>query len=226
MAVSNTNSALTNVKSYLPTASADNMAGMRMAAPVAATFQQMKMAKDVFNGSRQMAYGARTLSAAGEAGGGMLSGIGSKFGGLFNGGLKSIFGALKANFAISALLSGISNIYELATGKVKPLQAAGNFVADTAAYTGIGAAATTVGGMIGSLIPIPILGTLLGVAVGGGIGLLLGKLYEDNLRTKFSGMAQQGIQSLMNGGAAPTTTPTTPVTTPVAAPTAPAYPAK
>lgn len=222
MAIQATSSSLTTSNSFLAAANSDNMAGMRMAAPVASTFQHMKMVKDMFKGSRSMAYGARTMQYAGQSSGGMFNGggISGRFGGLASGGLKSFFSALKTNFAISALLSGISNVYELITGKVKPMQAAGNFLADTAAYTGIGAVSTTIGGFIGSLIPIPILGTVLGVAVGGGIGLLLGKLYEDNLRTKFSGLAQQGVTSLMSGGATPTsTTPPLPTT-----PAAPALP--
>ncbi|MNX92067.1 hypothetical protein D3C86_1241880 [compost metagenome] len=201
MAIQSSNPNLTSTmaakaKTFLPSANTDNMAGMRMAAPVVKSFDQLKIARNVMEGARMEAVGASTVA---NAAGGMSfsSGVGSRIWGTVSGGFKSFVGALKSNFVISALLSGVSNLYELMTGKVKPMQAAGNFVADTAAYTGIGAAATTVGGMIGSLIPIPFLGTALGIAAGAGVGLLLGKFYEDKVRTSFSGQVQQGIQSLM-----------------------------
>ncbi|MEB3186326.1 MAG: hypothetical protein VKP72_02675 [bacterium] len=193
------------LQTMLPTANSDNLAGMRLAAPVVNTLNQVRMARDTFQGSSAIASGMRMMDdAGGMMSGGMpgMGGVGSRIGsgikGIFGGGFRSFFSALKTNFVVSAVLSGISNIYELATGKVKPLQAAGNFIADTATYTGIGAAATTIGGLVGSLIPIPFLGTALGVAAGAGVGLLLGKLYEDNVRTSFSGTVQQGIQSLMD----------------------------
>jgi hypothetical protein len=188
MAIQNTNpsmNVLANAKTMLPAANPENMAGMRMAAPVVQSFKDLKMAKDVFQGSNQIA-------AAGVG-----SSIGNTVKGAFGGLFRNIPGLIKSNFVVSAILSGVSNIYEMATGKVKPLQAAGNFVADTAAYTGIGVAATSVGAMIGSLIPIPVVGTLLGAGVGALGGLLLGKFYESNIRDKFSGTVQQGIQSLM-----------------------------
>lgn len=178
---SNANLQVAN-RSFFPTANSDNMAGMRMAAPVVNSVSQIKMAKDVFQGSRLTAN-------AGVEGIGAVAG---RFSGAFGGVFQTIGKALKANFLTSALLSGISNLYELATGKVKPMQAAGNFVADTAAYTAIGATATTIGGFLGSLIPIPFVGTALGI----GIGLLAGKLYEDHVRSKFSATVTQGIQSL------------------------------
>ncbi len=199
-------------RSFFPTANSDNMAGMRMAAPVVNSVSQIKMAKDVFQGSRLTAN-------AGVEGIGAVAG---RFSGAFGGVFQTIGKALKANFLTSALLSGISNVYELATGKVKPMQAAGNFVADTAAYTAIGATATTIGGFLGSLIPIPFVGTALGI----GIGLLAGKLYEDHVRSKFSATVTQGIQSLtasaqqMGNSTAPATAPV-----PTAPSQIPAYPA-
>jgi hypothetical protein len=191
MAIQNTNPALNvmnQAKTMLPAANPENMAGMRMAAPVVQSFKDLKMAKDVFQGSTQIA----TAGAQGIG-----STIGNSVKGAFGGMFRNLPGLLKSNFVVSAILSGVSNLYEMATGKVKPLQAAGNFVADTAAYTGIGVAATSVGAMIGSLIPIPVVGTLLGAGVGALGGLLLGKFYESNIRDKFSGTVQQGIQSLM-----------------------------
>lgn len=187
MAIQNTNPAMNvmnQARTMLPAANPENMAGMRMAAPVVQSFKDLKMAKDVFQGSNQIA------NAAGSSIGNAVKGA---FGGLF----KSLPGLIKSNFVVSAVLSGVSNLYEMATGKVKPLQAAGNFAADTVAYTGIGVAATSVGAMIGSLIPIPVVGTLLGAGIGALGGLLLGKFYEGNIRDKFSGQVQQGIQSLM-----------------------------
>jgi hypothetical protein len=197
MAIQNTTPAMnvmSQAKTMLPAANPENMAGMRMAAPVVQSFKDLKMAKDVFQGSNQIA------TAAG-------SGIGNSLKGAFGGLFKNIPGLIKSNFIVSAVLSGVSNLYEMATGKVKPLQAAGNFAADTVAYTGIGVAATSVGAMIGSLIPIPVVGTLLGAGVGALGGLLLGKFYEGNIRDKFSGTVQQGIQSLMTSAQQSTQAP-------------------
>jgi len=198
MAIQNTNpsyNVLNQAKSMLPMASTENMSGMRMAAPVVQSFKDLKMAKDVFQGSNQIA----TAGAAASIG----NSVKGAFGGLF----RNLPGLIKSNFAVSAILSGVSNLYEMATGKVKPLQAAGNFVADTAAYTGIGVAATSVGAMIGSLIPIPVVGTLLGAGVGALGGLLLGKFYEEKVRDNFSGTVQQGIQSLMTSAQQATQAP-------------------
>ncbi|MNL21512.1 hypothetical protein D3C87_1428060 [compost metagenome] len=219
MAIQSSNPNLTSTmaakaRTFLPAANTDNMAGMRMAAPVVKSFDQLKIARNVMDGARMEAVGASTIANA--SGMTFSSGIGSRIWGTLSGGLKSFVGALKSNFAISALLSGVSNLYELMTGKVKPMQAAGNFVADTAAYTGIGAASTTVGGIIGSLIPIPFLGTALGIAAGAGVGLLLGKFYEDKVRTKFSGQVQQGIQSMMASAKGMNSQTTQPATVPPA----------
>jgi len=192
MAIQNNNpsyNVLNQAKTMLPMASTENMSGMRMAAPVVQSFKDLKMAKDVFQGSNQIA------TAGAQSIGGSIGGtVKGAFGGLF----RNLPGLIKSNFVVSAILSGVSNLYEMATGKVKPLQAAGNFVADTAAYTGIGVAATSVGAMIGSLIPIPVVGTLLGAGVGALGGLLMGKFYEEKVRDKFSGTVQQSIQSVMS----------------------------
>ncbi|MNK69654.1 hypothetical protein D3C87_890470 [compost metagenome] len=197
MAIQNNNpsyNVLNQAKTMLPMASTENMSGMRMAAPVVQSFKDLKMAKDVFQGSNQIA------TASASSIGGTVKGA---FGGLF----RNLPGLIKSNFVVSAILSGVSNLYEMATGKVKPLQAAGNFVADTAAYTGIGVAATSVGAMIGSLIPIPVVGTLLGAGVGALGGLLLGKFYEEKIRDKFSGTVQQSIQSVMSSAQQATQAP-------------------
>lgn len=204
MAIQNNNPAMnpmSQARTMLPMANPENMSGMRMAAPVVQSFKDLKMAKDVFQGSTQIATaGAQGL---GSTIGGSVKGA---FGGLF----RNIPSLIKSNFAVSAILSGVSNLYEMFAGKVKPMQAAGNFVADTAAYTGIGVAATSVGALVGSLIPIPVVGTLLGAGVGALGGLLLGKFYETNIRDSFSGSVQQGIQSLMTSAQQATQSPAQP----------------
>jgi len=176
---------------------------MRMAAPVVGSFNMVQDAVK-FSRNQQAIVGAQYNQAMiGRAGQGMFhqmgEGIGNDIRGAAGGMFHNLLGAVKSSFIISALLSGVSNLYELCTGKTKPGQALGNFVADTAAYTGIGAVSTTIGGLIGTLIPIPFLGTALGIAVGSGIGLLLGKLYEDNLRKSLSGTIAQGVESLGHG---------------------------
>lgn len=195
MAIQSTNPSMnmmTKARTMLPAANPENMAGMRMAAPVVQSFKDLKIAREVVQGTNQVA------NAAG-------SGIVNSLKGAFSGFIKNLPGLVKSNFVISAVLSGVSNLYEMATGKVKPLQAAGNFAADTVAYTGIGVAATSIGAMIGSVIPV--VGTFVGAGVGALAGLMMGKFYEGNIRDKFSGQVQQGIQSLMASAQQPAQAP-------------------
>lgn len=222
---SNANSSLmAKAQSLLPAANNDNLAGMRMAAPLANVWMQrdtFKAAKQMINGGEQASQGFRMMDAGAQAsGGGLFHNIGSKFSdmfhGAFGGALKTFGHALKSNFMVSAIFSGISNVYELATGKVDAAHAAGNFVADTAAYTAIGATATTIGATIGSFLGP--LGTIGGMAIGFGVSMLLGKLYEDKLRPSFSSMATQAVQSLGTSASNLAHNATAPTATPVPTP--------
>lgn len=140
------------------------------------------------------------LSLGGGAAGGVmnggLGGIGGGIGGAVNGvgnaikqGLGVFVGALKANFLISAAVSGVTNLADVVMGKTTPQKAIATFAVDTAAYTGIGATSTMIGAALGTLIPIPFLGTALGVAAGIGLGFL----YEKTVR---SGLVRSAGQAL------------------------------
>ncbi len=57
------------------------------------------------------------------------------------------------------------------------------FLAD-APYTAIGSASTFAGAALGTLIPIPFVGTLVGIAAGMGLGYLYEKKFRKNLVSK------------------------------------------
>lgn len=115
--------------------------------------------------------------SGGVMGGGVASGVGSAL----KSGLNMWVGALKSNFVISALVSGVTNLVDVARGEITPKKAIATFAVDTAAYTGIGATSTVIGATLGSLIPIPFVGTALGIAAGIGFGYL----YEKTVRKPF-----------------------------------------
>ena len=112
-------------------------------------------------------------------------------GGVLRMGVPEVFDLLKGNFLTSAATAFVSNLYELFKGEETPGQAVSNFAVDTAAYTGIGAAATAIGGAIGSLVPG--IGTLLGVAAGAAVGAGLSWLYEKFLRPKAGATVAQAL---------------------------------
>lgn len=121
--------------------------------------------------------------------GGSLAGAGGKIGSAFGNAMKTFGKALKSNFLVAGVMSLIGNGIELATGKVSAKRAITGVGVDTLAYTGIGASATTIGAMLGSLIPIPFVGTLLGVAAGLGLGVL----YEKTVRKPAIDTVEQAI---------------------------------
>lgn len=140
------------------------------------------------------------LSLGGGAAGGVmnggLGGLGGGVGGAVSGvgnaikqGLGAFVGALKANFLISAAVSAVTNLADVVMGKTSPQKAIATFAVDTAAYTGIGATSTMIGAALGTLIPIPFVGTALGVAAGIGLGFL----YEKTVR---SGLVRSAGQAL------------------------------
>lgn len=128
----------------------------------------------------------------------MVFGSGRELGGVTGGAasgasniLKTFGAALKSNFLVSAVVAAVSDGIGLVTGKLSAKRALTSFGVDTLAYTGIGATATTIGATLGTLIPIPFVGTLLGVAAGFGIGLL----YEKLARKPLIDAAEQAVFS-------------------------------
>ncbi|HBN07702.1 MAG TPA: hypothetical protein DD435_03305 [Cyanobacteria bacterium UBA8530] len=171
----------------------DQTSGMRMMVPVIKTIEDLKGAKkvvDTFTETARSARAARAAQAALEggvtSGGSAVNSIGSTI----SGGLKSLPHLLKSNFLFAAIGSAVTGAIDLFKGE-KPAKVAANFMADTVAYTGIGATATMVGGMVGSIVPG--IGTIVGIAVGALVGLGLGKLYEGNVRSKFSNLFAENV---------------------------------
>lgn len=119
--------------------------------------------------------------------GGVAGGIGRVFDSLKNAvsvGFQAAKGALKRNFLFAGLTSAVSNGLAYFTGKATGKQAVSGFVADTGAYTAIGSASTFAGAALGTLIPIPFVGTLVGIAAGMGLGYLYEKKFRKNLVSK------------------------------------------
>ncbi|HEY9855219.1 MAG TPA: hypothetical protein V6D05_05730 [Stenomitos sp.] len=136
--------------------------------------------------SEGLSFGGGT--AGGVMSGGVGGGIGGAVGGAVSGiggAVKQAFsvfaGALKSNFLVSAAVSGVTNLADVVMGKTSPKKAVATFAVDTAAYTGIGATSTMIGAALGSLIPIPFVGTALGVAAGIGLGFLYEKTVRNGL---------------------------------------------
>ncbi len=208
-----------NILSSLATP--DNVAGMRMAVPVISSVQGLSAVKDAYAASNAARAAYSSMDAAGAGVGGAMSSVTSGVGGVISNALHSLPGLLKSNFAISGLMSLFTNAIDFVQGKENGTQFLVDSACDTAAYTGIGATATMIGGMVGSVIPG--FGTIIGMGVGALVGFLGGKLYETYLRPSFTNAVQAKFVGMSNGSqpsALPTTTtnsgamPSAPVTAP------------
>ncbi|HEY9899581.1 MAG TPA: hypothetical protein V6D00_10410 [Pantanalinema sp.] len=136
------------------------------------------------------------VAASGLSGGVMGGGVSGGLSGGLNGignalksGMNMWVGALKSNFVVSALVSGVTNLIDVARGEITPSKAIATFAVDTAAYTSIGATSTVIGATLGSLIPIPFVGTAIGIAAGIGFGYL----YEKTIRKPFVNNVHKAI---------------------------------
>ncbi|MNR80371.1 hypothetical protein D3C72_110940 [compost metagenome] len=105
-----------------------------------------------------------------------------------NAGFQAAKGALKRNFIFAGITSAISNGISYFTGKATGKQAVSGFVADTGAYTAIGSASTFAGAALGTLIPIPFVGTAIGIAAGMGLGYLYEKFVRKGLVKQVEGV--------------------------------------
>lgn len=132
----------------------------------------------------------------------------AKAGGLYKAGMGGTLRQLLSPFSfvktagISALISfplaAISNFMDMQQGNLTQKQFMVNTVADGFAYTATGTLASMVGALVGTLIPIPFLGTMIGMLGGVAVGALLGKLYDDQIKPQFrqnveSSMTQSGL---------------------------------
>ncbi len=180
----------------------DNIGGMRMAVPVISSMQHLRAARDAMQFSQYSRYAYEGLSG-GYRGSMGMGGIGGTVGA----GMRSLPGLLKSNFLISAGMSLFTNVIDLVRGKSSGTQFLANTVADTVAYTGIGASATMIGGMVGSIVPG--IGTIIGMGVGALVGFLFGKLYEDKIRPGLTQSLAAKFTGATNGSALPPTPPAT-----------------
>ena len=128
---------------------------------------------------------------SGGAIGGVGGGVSRAFDALkeaANAGFQAAKGALKRNFIFAGITSAISNGISYFTGKATGKQAVSGFVADTGAYTAIGSASTFAGAALGTLIPIPFVGTAIGIAAGMGLGYLYEKFVRKGLVKQVEGV--------------------------------------
>ena len=192
-----------------PFASTDMHGGLRVAVPVIQSAKALGAARDAFQLSRAGADATRAMVAGGTGlGGGFFSGIGSAI----STSLRTLPGLLKSNFALAGLMSVFTNAIDLFSGRSSFTKFVANTAGDTVAYTGIGATATMVGGLVGSLVPG--IGTIVGIGVGALFSYFAGKFYENKVRPSLNGAIQGQLEGLVNQSAAPAT------------PSAPAAPAQ
>lgn len=191
-----------------PFASTDMHGGLRVAVPVIQSAKALGAARDAFQLSRAGADATRAMVAGGVGvGGGFFSGIGSAI----STSLRTLPGLLKSNFALAGLMSVFTNAIDLVSGRSSFTKFVASTAGDTVAYTGIGATATMLGGLVGSLVPG--IGTVVGIGVGALFSYFAGKFYENKVRPGFNGAIQGQLEGLTNQSS------TAPVPT---APTAPA----
>lgn len=182
----------------------DNISGMRIAVPVIKSVQSLRAAKDVMEMTRYSRHAFDGLSGGYRG----ARGYGGGIRGTFGAGLTSLPRLLMSNFIVSGAMSIFTNVFDLIRGKTNGTQFAANTVADTVAYTGIGATATMIGGMVGSVVPV--IGTFIGMGVGALVGFFAGKLYEDKIRPGFTKSLQAQFVGLGNSGGLPPTGPANP----------------
>jgi hypothetical protein len=130
-----------------------------------------------------------------DSSGGTMGGVGGGVSSAFNrlgeavsAGFQAAKGALKRNFIFAGITSAVSNGIDYFTGKATGKRAVSGFVADTGAYTAIGSASTFAGAALGTLIPIPFVGTAIGIAAGMGLGYLYEKFVRKDLVNKVEGV--------------------------------------
>jgi putative exporter of polyketide antibiotics len=95
---------------------------------------------------------------------------------------------------ISFPLAAIQNFMDLKAGNVTEKQFLAATVADGAAYTAAGVAGSTIGALLGSIVPVA--GTFIGMAVGALVGMGLSAFYESQFKPKM----RQEVEAAMFGG--------------------------
>ncbi len=137
-------------------------------------------------------YKAANLGASLSAGTVTKAGLFGKLAQSLNpmGLLKSgLIGAL-----ISFPLAAIQNFLDLKAGNITERQFLAATVADGAAYTAAGVAGSTIGAILGSIIPVA--GTFIGMTLGAVVGMGLSQFYDSQFKPKM----RQEVETAMFGG--------------------------
>lgn len=157
----------------------------------------LKMVPDMMNRAAYSAVkGSGDAALALRAGAQGLNGLRPTFGSALMQALNplNLFRSLKFGAIVSFPLAFIQNFIDHKNGKISQQQMLAGTVADGIGYTVAGSLGTIVGGLIGSIVPFG--GTLIGMLVGGGVGILLGNLYDQTLKPSFT----KDIEAKMFGG--------------------------
>ena len=139
----------------------------------------LKMVPDIMNRAAFSAVkGSSDAGLALRAGANGLQGLKPTFGAALWQTLNpmNIFRSLKFGALISFPLALIQNFLDMKDGKINQQQMLAGTVADGVGYTVAGTVGTMIGGLVGSIVPFG--GTLIGMLVGGGVGILLGEFYD------------------------------------------------
>ncbi|MBU6429574.1 MAG: hypothetical protein KGR26_11215 [Cyanobacteria bacterium REEB65] len=204
----NTVEKLQSVKTALTAAKQAQLAASQQAAMFG---EQASMFKSIYPGV-QIIGGPGAFPSAGQVvgnAGRQLATTGSSV-------LKTVGGMLKANFAISAAMAIFTNLIDLLSHRETGKQFLVDSAIDTAAYTGIGASATMIGGMVGSIFPG--VGTLIGIGVGALVAFLASKLYEDKIRPQATTLALNAVDNAMSSSASASSLPASGAANPSAVP--------
>ncbi len=167
----------------------------------------LKMVPDMMNRAAYSAVkGSGDAALALRAGAQGLNGLRPTFGAALMQALNpmNLFRSLKFGAIVSFPLAFIQNFIDHKNGKITQQQMLAGTVADGIGYTVAGTIGTVVGGLVGSIIPFG--GTLVGMLVGGGVGILLGSVYDQMFKPSFT----QTMEAKMFGGASGGTLPPTP----------------
>ncbi len=132
----------------------------------------------------------------------------------FLAGAKKLAGNLlsgaKGSFVLAGVFSVLTNVGAVAQGQMSIPQFVGLSAMDTAAYGTIGLGAGAAGAAIGTLIPVPVLGTVAGFAIGFAAGWLYEKVLRDPAKAILGfGQKPSGAQKADAPAAASPASPST-----------------
>ena len=120
----------------------------------------------------------------------------------------NLLSGAKGSFVLAGVFSFVTNIGQVAGGQMTFPQFVGLSAMDTAAYGTIGLGAGAAGAAIGTLIPVPLLGTVAGFAIGFAAGWLYEKVLRDPVKAVLGfGQKPSGTQKTDAPVAASPTSP-------------------